>query len=182
MSLPKVYLAKSNRANPDVVSRVRQALSKFPIQIVEYTGGQFSHAPMLECEQLVVVPALDDEIVIGKGLIGKGLIGKGLYEQIIRFGGKKGYEYVFVINDEEDLTYKEIENIEIISFEDYLAHAVVEFCVGDGEKLVKCFEDIYSVATADSLYPTTKSDSNYYHLIGRKKIKKKYKNTCKFKN
>lgn len=160
MSLPKVYLAKSNRANPDVVSRVRQALSKFPIQIVEYTGGQFSHAPMLECEQLVVVPDLDDEEII---------IGKGLYEQIMRFGGKKGYEYVFVINDEEDLTYKELSQIEIIDSEDYIAHAVVEFCGGDGEELVKCFKGIYGLNTADSLYPSTKSDSNFYHLIGRKK-------------
>jgi hypothetical protein len=160
MSLPKVYLAKSNRANPDVVSRVRQALSKFPIQIVEYTGGQFSHAPMMECEQLVVVPDLDDEEIV---------IGKGLYEQITKFGRSKGYEYIFVINDEEDLTFKELNQIDIIDYDDYIAHAVVEFCRGDGEKLVSCFEDIYGVTDTDSLYSSGKSDSKYYQLIGRKK-------------
>lgn len=159
MSLPKVYLAKSNRANPDVVSRVRQALSKFPIQIVEYTGGQFSHAPMMECEQLVVVPDLEDEEIV---------IGKGLYEQISKFGNNNGYEYVFVIS-EEDLTFKKLNQIEIIDYDDYIAHAVVEFCRGDGEKLVSCFEDIYGVTDTDSLYSSGKSDSNYYHLIGRKK-------------
>lgn len=153
MKQPKVYLAKSNRANPDVVSRVRQALSKFPIQIVEYTGGQFSHTPMMECEQLVVVPDLDDEEIV---------IGKGLYEQINKFGRNKGYEYVFVINDEEDLTYKELEQIDIIDYEDYIAHAIIQFRRGNDEKLVSCFEDIYGVTT-------TKSDSNFYHLIGRKK-------------
>lgn len=159
MSLPKVYLAKSNRANPNVVSRVRQALSKFPIQIVEYTGGQFSHAPMMECEQLVVVPDLEDEEIV---------IGKGLYEQISKFGNNNGYEYVFVIS-EEDLTVKDVEQIDVIDYDDYVAFAVIEFIRGNGNKLVTCFEDIYGVAATDSLYPSPKSDSNYYHLIGRKK-------------
>jgi hypothetical protein len=159
MSLPKVYLAKSNRANPDVVSRVRQALSKFPIQIVEYTGGQFSHAPMMECEQLVVVPDLEDEEIV---------IGKGLYEQISKFGNNNGYEYVFVIS-EEDLTVKDIEQIDVIDYDDYVAFALIEFSRGKGDKLVSCFEDIYSVTATDSLFPSQKSDSNYYHLIGRKK-------------
>jgi hypothetical protein len=159
MSLPKVYLAKSNRANPDVVSRVRQALSKFPIQIVEYTGGQFSHAPMMECEQLVVVPDLEDEEIV---------IGKGLYEQIGKFGWNNGYEYVFVIS-EEDLTVRDVEQIDVIDYDDYVAFALIEFKRGNGDKLVSCFEDIYGVTATDSLYPSPKSDSNYYHLIGRKK-------------
>lgn len=159
MSLPKVYLAKSNRANPDVVSRVRQALSKFPIQIVEYTGGQFSHAPMMECEQLVVVPDLEDEEIV---------IGKGLYEQISKFGNNNGYEYVFVIS-EEDLSVRDVEQIDVIDYDDYVAFAVIEFTRGNGDKLVSCFEDIYGVTATDSLYPSSKSDSNYYHLIGRKK-------------
>jgi hypothetical protein len=159
MSLPKVYLAKSNRANPDVVSRVRQALSKFPIQIVEYTGGQFSHAPMMECEQLVVVPDLEDEGVI---------IGKGLYEQISKFGNGKGFEYLFVIAD-EGLNVKDVEGLDIIDYDDYVSFAEIEFGRGNGDKFVSCFEDIYGVTAKDSLYPSPKSDSNYYHLIGRKK-------------
>jgi hypothetical protein len=159
MSLPKVYLAKSNRANPDLVSRVRQALSKFPIQIVEYTGGQFSHAPMMECEQLVVVPDLEDEGVI---------IGKGLYEQISKFGNGKGFEYLFVIAD-EGLNFKDVEGLDIIDYDDYVSFAEIEFGRGNGDKLVSCFEDIYGVTAKDSLYPSPKSDSNYYHLIGRKK-------------
>lgn len=159
MSLPKVYLAKSNRANPDVVSRVRQALSKFPIQIVEYTGGQFSHAPMMECEQLVVVPDLEDEEIV---------IGKGLYEQISKFGNNNGYEYVFVIS-EEDLTVKDVEQIDVIDYDDYVAFALIEFRRGNGIKLVSCFEDIYVVTDTDSLYPSPKTNSSYYQLIGRKK-------------
>lgn len=157
MSLPKVYLAKSNRANPDVVSRVRQALSKFPIQIVEYTGGQFSHAPMMECEQLVVVPDLEgDEIVIGKGL----------FEQINKFSRGKLLDLVFVVTD-EDLTVKDIDDIDIVTDDDYVSYAVIQFSRGKGDKLVRCFEDIYSMKVTDSLYPSSKT--NYYQLIGRKK-------------
>jgi hypothetical protein len=159
MSLPKVYLAKSNRANPDVVSRVRQALSKFPIQIVEYTGGQFSHAPMMECEQLVVVPDLDEEEVV---------IGKGLYEQINKFGDCKGFEYVFVLTD-EDLSVKDVDDMDVLDYDDYVSYAVIEFSRGKGDKLVRCFEDIYGVKATDSLYPSPKTNSNYYQLIGRKK-------------
>ena len=159
MNLTKFYLAKSNRANPDVVSRVRQALSKFPIQIVEYTGGQFSHNPMMKCEQLVVIPDLVDNDII---------IGKGLYEQITKFGDDKGYEYVFVITD-EDLTIREVEKIHIIDYDDYVSFAWVEFKIGNYDKLVNCLENIYSMTNTDSLYPYPESDSNYYHLIGKKK-------------
>ena len=158
MSLPKVYLAKSNRANPDVVSRVRQALSKFPIQIVEYTGGQFSHTPMMECERLVVVPDLEgDEIVIGKGL----------FEQINKFSRGKLLDLVFVVTD-EDLTVKDIEDIDIVTDDDYVSYAVIQFSSGKGGKLVRCFEDIYGVKATESLYPSPKTNSNYYQLIGRK--------------
>lgn len=159
MSLPKVYLAKSNRANPDVVSRVRQALSKFPIQIVEYTGGHFSHAPMMECEQLVVVPDLNEEEVV---------VGKGLYQQIGKFGTHKGFEYVFVLTD-EDLSVKDVDGIDVLDYDDYVSYAVIEFSRGKGDKLVRCFEDVYDIKAIESLYPSPKSDSNYYHLIGRKK-------------
>lgn len=159
MSIPKVYLAKSNRANPDVVSRVRQTLSKFQIQIVEFTGGQFSHSPMMECNQLVVVPDLDSEEIV---------IGKGLYGQITKFGSNKGFEYVFVISDGEDLIVKEINEIDIVDYDDYIEHAVIEFTRDNGDKLMSCFEDIYGVFATGSSCSSLNSNSNYYQLIGRK--------------
>lgn len=159
MLIPKVYLAKSNRANPDVVSRVRQTLSKFPIQIIEFTGGQFSHAPMMECEQLVVVPDLDGEEIV---------IGKGLYEQITKFGINKGFEYIFVISDSDDLMTKEIDEIANIDYDDYVEYAVIEFTRDNGDKLMNRFEDIYGVTTTGSSYSSPNSNSNYYQLIGRK--------------
>ena len=39
--MTKIYLAKSNRANPDDVAKVRRELNKHDIEIVEYTGGGY---------------------------------------------------------------------------------------------------------------------------------------------
>lgn len=156
MALPKVYLAKSNRANPDVVSRVRQTLSELQIQIVEFTGGEFSHKPMMECERLVVVPDLGrDEIVIGKGL----------YDQIIKFGNDKNFDKIFVISNEK-LVIKDIDDLDVIDYDDYTSHAVIEFGRNIGCGLKTYFENIYE--TVDTLAYKVGSGSNYYHLIGRK--------------
>lgn len=57
MKKMKVYLAKSNKANPDVVARVRQTLSNYNLEIVEFKGGTYSHKQLLECDQMVIVPA-----------------------------------------------------------------------------------------------------------------------------
>lgn len=163
MGLPKVYLAKSNRANPNLVTRVRQALSSFQVEIVEYTGGQFSHKPMMECEQLVVVPDLSNDEVI---------IGKGLYEQIDRFSRDKGMEYVLVLSSEDldNLYLREISEIEIVDYDDYVSYAYIEFASSWGsEKLRDVLEEVgYAYRKSDS-YSTTTSDATYYHLIGRKK-------------
>ena len=77
MSKAKVYLAKSNKSNPNVVSRVRQTLSDYDVEIVEFTGGSYSHKPMVDCDFLVVVPELS-ESWCEDGVI----VGKGLYEQL----------------------------------------------------------------------------------------------------
>ena len=164
MSLPKVYLAKSNRANPNLVTRVRQALSKFEIEIVEFTGGQFSHKPMLECEYLVVVPDLSGEEIV---------IGKGLFEQIDRFQIENGWDNVLVVahDDHEDIPIREIGEIEIIDYDNYVSYAVIEFVSSWGcEELTEILSKQigYSQKKTDS-YSTKTGDSNYYHLIGRKK-------------
>ena len=72
--MKKVYLAKSNQSNPDDVQKVRKILNDSNCEIVEYTGGSFSHKPMLNCDMLVVIPDLnsfDDDNIIGKGLYGQ---------------------------------------------------------------------------------------------------------------
>ena len=86
--MEKVYLAKSNRANPDDVLKVRGILSSSNVEIIEYTGGAFSHEPMLTCGMLIVVPDLNRYVKDG-GYDGEDVdivgVGKGLYEQVMTF-------------------------------------------------------------------------------------------------
>jgi hypothetical protein len=158
MVLPKVYLAKSNRANPNLVTKVRQTLSSFQIEIVEYTGGLFSHAPMMECDKLVVVPDLSNDEVI---------IGKGLYKQIDRFSRCKGIECVLVLSSEDldELYIRAVYDVEIINDKDYVSFACINFSSWGSENLSNILEVNYGY---DSFSSTT-SDATYYHLIGRKK-------------
>lgn len=99
MRIPKVYLAKSNRANPDLVSKVRQTLSLFNLEIVEFTGGEYSHKELLKCEYLVIVPDLNNATYNNHGDIKIG-VGKGLYEQFTIFEDKNdGDENILVISE-----------------------------------------------------------------------------------
>ena len=79
--MTKVYLAKSNRANPDHVSVVRQTLSNFDVEVVEYKGGEYSHDDLLKCELLFIVPDSSTYDDINDSYN----VGKGLFEQISEY-------------------------------------------------------------------------------------------------
>ncbi len=69
----RVYLAKSNRANPGVVSFIRDNLKevdKNKIRIVEYEGGAYN--PSMLAQSNILVSILEPFTMV---------IGKGLYEQ-----------------------------------------------------------------------------------------------------
>jgi hypothetical protein len=140
----KVYLAKSNRANPDLVSRIRQMLSKFDVEIVEYTGGAYSHNLLLSCDELIVIPDLSN-ININDEELWETTIGKGLFEQIIEFRKKtkegffivtefnfgeiNGFFYDIGLNhrqDEDDECY-----IQVINGTDYVNYAEIAIQIDD---------------------------------------------------
>lgn len=85
--MKRVYLAKSNKANPNLVSAVRQTLSKFDIELVEFTGGTYSHDLLLTCDEMIAIPdlstlkTLENEISKFTTIS----LGKGLWEQISTF-------------------------------------------------------------------------------------------------
>jgi GTP:adenosylcobinamide-phosphate guanylyltransferase len=54
--MKKIYLAKSNNANPNILYKVRSILSKFNVEVVEYSGGSYSHDLLLSCDELIVIP------------------------------------------------------------------------------------------------------------------------------
>lgn len=97
--MKRVYLAKSNKANPNLVSAVRQTLAKFDVQVVEFTGGAYSHELLLSCDELYVIPDLsgakqDDYINYWSVPIGR-----GLYEQIQAFKIAKHHDNIFIATD-----------------------------------------------------------------------------------
>ena len=111
--MKKVYLAKSNRSNPDDVQKVRKILNDSNCETVEYTGGSYSHAPLLDFDVLVVIPDLtnfEDE----------NLVGKGLYGQVEAFiETDKPIYVVFNTEDGWDPEIGEVADMEIADYDDY---------------------------------------------------------------
>lgn len=160
--LPKVYLAKSNKANPDLVSKTRQILSKFNIEIVEFTGGTYSHDKMLKCDMLVVVPYIDSD--------GSVVIGKGLFDQMEAFEETIGGEYVCVISNPNNFFIKEIKEIDVINNTDYVNYAYVHFNGYGGDDLELIFEDVgFSYKPKSEIISLSVSNSSYYVLIAKKR-------------
>jgi hypothetical protein len=79
-----VYLAKSNRADPDRVSRVRKFLRKIDnVTVAEYIGGIYSRQMVKTADVLVVVTG--DEFKAGEEVT----LGRGLVDQIKDFRDSK---------------------------------------------------------------------------------------------
>lgn len=155
MSIPKVYLAKSNKANPDVVTRVRQDLSKFDVEIVEFSGGTYTHKPLLDCNLLIVVPDLTNNNIIGKGL----------YEQINLFSEKNDFEDVLVVTDfsKNQIFVDLIEDLYVDDSNDYVNYGVLSVS-GGKENLIDTLEDGYYYTmkrVSDSLVQTTENEYQY---------------------
>lgn len=153
----KVYLAKSNRANPDLVSSVRQTLSKYDVEVVEFKGGTYSHKQLLECDVMVIVPATDT-LWREEGII----LGKGLYEQLQAF--EDGSNRTMIVCDEE-LTVGEIDSYWVENERDYIDYGLVEFYENNNDlKLSKHCDNMFTKKTGTS----SSSKSSYYHLLVKK--------------
>ena len=78
ISMRKVYLSKSNQANPDYVSMVRVYLKDKGYEIIEHTGGPYDPRLLLQCKFMVMV-GIDRPSSHGEGLV---MVGKGQYNQL----------------------------------------------------------------------------------------------------
>ncbi len=165
--MEKFYLAKSNKANPDDVMRVRQLLSKYDINVVEYTGGAYSHKPLKECNYLVIVPDMNNVKTESFGSYVK--LGKGLHDQIIYFTSQNnicsGRNNILVVKDtsDGDLTFSFFEDLDLYLHEnDYI----------DYSSAILKDEEFQLVSFMDNLFDFKISSinskgSNYYYLIGK---------------
>lgn len=111
----KVYLAKSNRANPTTVAEVRQALGQYECEIVEYTGGQYTNGPLLFSDILLLV--LED--------LKTGIIGKGLAQQIADFLPSKKPILIVKTAGSGRINVSKLGTTRLIDNTDYIVHSKV---------------------------------------------------------
>ena len=122
----KIYLAKSNRANPDHITMVRKTLSEFEVEVVEFKGGAYSHKPLLQCDMLVILPELGaDEDEEAQGFFP---FGKGLHEQYHVFNTDITNKCDILIVTECDntcgATVGVIDDIEFADTDDYVNYSM----------------------------------------------------------
>lgn len=157
MSLSKVYLAKSNKANPNLVMAVREKISEYDLEIVEYEGGHYSDKPLLKCDFLIIVP---DLTTFEEGAV---MVGKGLYQQVDSFSRKNDISQIFVVCD-FDLTLSSIEEYDIQDDDDYINYGFLG--LGDYDEdteflsLPQHFDKMF-----DKKMIKSKQNKNYYLLI-----------------
>ena len=154
----KIYFAKSNRANPNTVMKVRELLESHDVEVVEYRGGAFSHGPMLECDYLVILPEHDDCSYADDELP----LGRGLHEQIHSWRHEKRTSDMFIVNT-EDLDVWSFEDLEVCDYDDYVNHSVVLLSENLGT-LSQILENRLGPATGKSI--SVSGNEYQYLLIG----------------
>lgn len=87
----RIYLAKSGQCDPDAAIRIASAFSKLDAEIVEWSGGTYSHDPMLSCDYLIVIPPahFNEE---------NSTVGKGQYEQLKEWQRMKSTSNIYIVN------------------------------------------------------------------------------------
>lgn len=109
----KVYLSRSNAADPAVFSLVQQVIENLGHEIVTFNGGKYSKEPLLACDALVIVPSAEMLPGMERGEYNTFLqdnepdIGKGQYEQCIDFAKRHTEDYV---DCGEDIEYIEMKS------------------------------------------------------------------------
>ena len=167
--MTKVYLAKSNRANPNKVSKIREHLKKFGFTVVEFKLSAYSNKPLLECDYLVVVPESkgndDLEFEIMKEMdidTYVSPLGRGLYEQISDFIRVKSKEKVLIFYemDAEETIESDYESAKCVDLgiwdsDDYFNYG---YCVLEeyDTTMSEFFKNVLSTTSNNYMYLLTK--------------------------
>jgi len=70
----KIYLAKSNMANPNIIIKFKKFIRDYAVEVREFKGGVYNHSQQFENVEVV--------FVIAPGERPTDKVGKGLYGQI----------------------------------------------------------------------------------------------------
>jgi len=63
----KVYISKSKRGNIDDLMLLRKMLSKYEVEILEFTGGEYTPSKLDDADALILIPPNSDTDTYGKG-------------------------------------------------------------------------------------------------------------------
>lgn len=94
---PKLYLAKSNMSDPNLIMQVRALLNELELELVEFSGGSYSDKPLLSCDHLLVIPPNPKQE--------DPRVGRGLSEQIRDFEAKNDTTIFIFDHIEDDAIY-----------------------------------------------------------------------------
>lgn len=161
----KVYLSRSNQANPGVFSIVKQVIEDLGHEVVTFEGGSYSKLPLLECQALVIVPGADMLPGIERGKYNTVLldiepyVGKGQYEQCKDFAKKHAVDY--------DLDDEDMEHIELPGYVNMIV--VREVNTKDSNNPSVYVDNVHSILTADkddwkSCYGYLRSYADYTNI------------------
>lgn len=161
----KIYLAKSNRANPDDVSRVRSLLQKYPndIEVVEFKGGSYSHKDLKACDVLIVVPDLSEFCAEDEDFIP---IGKGLHEQIEAFQrvNQNGADLLIVFETDEDyVSITRLRELDLADCDDYINYSTMLIDQESGGELESLL--LHRFVSGDSEATQSNGSNKYMYVI-----------------
>ena len=124
----RVYLSKSNQANPDHVMAMRKILAEINIvdDIIEFKGGDYSQRDVIASDVLIIVPPANASslykndrskgeffYVNGDNYTRRIYVGKGQHGQIDSFRQSRGNTFrdIYMVNTELlEVIVEEIEN------------------------------------------------------------------------
>lgn len=170
-----IYLAKSNRANPDHVMAVRDLLNRYDVEVVEFKGGAYSHKPLLKCDMLVVVPEFDEE---NNEENQEWLpIGKGLHEQIQAFTRQRQHHNkcdLLIVNyfhkGTKEVGLGSFKELDFADPDDYINYSCILFDTDENEILGTLSQVLDNrLGFQKSTSEISRSSSRYRLLILSKK-------------
>ena len=186
----RIYIAKSNKANPDYLLKVRDFLSKFKsVQILEYKGGSYDNTDLISADLLIVIPDLsegiDDKRVV---------LGKGLYMQIDDFLLHQSIDGIFIVtgvNNKGDIECSYIDEVnaygayddtfmEVLDDCNYIKYGTVK--IWDSKQLLnEAIGELVLVDDNDSKYYTEKEADELWNKYVRNSTGASFNTNSRYK-
>ena len=135
----KVYLSKSNRANPDYVSMVRVHLEDRGYEVVEHEGGEYDKKLLVQCKYMVMV-GVEQPATHNDGIV---KVGKGQYMQLKnrvfnRWANNLYFSHTNDVDGKEEPVFRNVEPGKILDHDNWTtAYGSLECNMSSFRKLLR---------------------------------------------